>query len=111
MDRGLFAVDFRDDNYGFAVGGGGIILRTENGGANWTKVSSSFNTTLKRVGFIDDKRGWAVGFNGTILHTTDKGVTWARQDSGVKDNLYSLFINKKGGCAVGANGTVVIYDK
>jgi len=34
----LFAVDFYDANTGVAVGQGGTIVRTVNGGMNWTLV-------------------------------------------------------------------------
>jgi len=34
----LFAVDFFDEHTGVAVGQGGTIVRTTNGGNNWTLV-------------------------------------------------------------------------
>ena len=110
-DRALYNVDFRDDNEGYIVGGGGTILRTEDGGRNWEKVKTNFPDTFLRVDFADDKNGWIVGKNGTILRSSDKGRTWLKQDSQTKSNLYGLFITKKFGFAVGADGTILSVQK
>jgi photosystem II stability/assembly factor-like uncharacterized protein len=64
-----------------------------------------------RVDFADDKNGWIVGYNGNILRSGDKGKTWIRQDSGSKDKLYGLYMDKKYGWAVGANGLLLHYKK
>lgn len=111
VTRALFSVDFRDDNEGFAVGGGGTIIRTVDGGSTWEKVNTSFTDTFKRVNFADDKNGWVVGHRGTILKTADKGRTWIRQESGLKTDLYGLFMAKKYGWAVGADGSTVEFRK
>jgi photosystem II stability/assembly factor-like uncharacterized protein len=104
-------VDFRDDKDGYAVGGGGTILRTENGGISWEKVQNAYPDTLMRVDFADDKNGWIVGYGGVILRSSDKGRTWLRQNSNVKDRVYGLFMSKKYGWAVGENGLVLRYEK
>ncbi|HMJ08990.1 MAG TPA: YCF48-related protein, partial [Pyrinomonadaceae bacterium] len=109
--RALFNVDFRDDSFGFAVGGGGTILRTEDGGRNWERIPTSFTDTLMRVDFADDKNGWIVGHNGIILRSDDRGRTWGRQESGVTGSLYGLFMSKKYGWAVGAKGAVISCQK
>ncbi|MCY7345189.1 MAG: hypothetical protein LH614_03130 [Pyrinomonadaceae bacterium] len=110
-DKTLYNVDFRDSDEGYAVGGKGVILRTENGGGNWETVKTSFPNTFLRVDFADDKNGWIVGYGGTILRSGDKGRTWLKQESGVKENLYGLFMLKKFGWAVGAKGALIQYQK
>ncbi|HRE42061.1 MAG TPA: YCF48-related protein [Ignavibacteria bacterium] len=73
----LFAVDFYDANTGVAVGQGGTIVRTVNGGMNWTLVYQDIpgNYWLNDVkhtpyGFF------AVGKGGIILRSIDLGATW-----------------------------------
>ncbi len=107
----LFNVDFRNDNDGYIVGQGGTILRTENGGATWERVSTNFKDTLMRVDFADDKEGWIVGHGGVILRSTDRGKNWVRQESGTRERLFGLFMDKKYGWAVGAAGVMVNFSR
>jgi photosystem II stability/assembly factor-like uncharacterized protein len=103
-------VDFRDDNEGYAVGGGGTILRTTNGGGHWEAVRSGQTFTLKRVNFPDERNGWIVGFNGAILRTQDGGRTWEKVASPIAARLFGLYVTKKYGFAVGENGLVLEYN-
>lgn len=107
----LYHVDFRNDKRGWAVGERGTILRTEDGGESWTKVESPVHSTLLSVQFINDDEGWIVGRGGVILRSGNRGQTWVEQDSGTKQNLYALFVDKKNGWAVGGNGLVLKYQR
>ncbi len=67
----LEGVCFPTANAGWVVGfnGGGIIMKSTNGGSTWnTQVSNSAQRLLD-VWFVDDQRGWAVGVGGRIVHT------------------------------------------
>src|SRR5437660_8132005 len=70
------------DFIGWAVGDGGTILHTSNGGSTWSPQTSGSNSSLLGVAFPDATNGWAVGSPGTILHTSDGGSTWSPQTSG-----------------------------
>src|SRR5258707_2060828 len=59
-----------------AVGDGGIILRSSDGGATWTLQSSGTTDALAGDSFVDADTGTAVGHVGTIFRTTDGGATW-----------------------------------
>ena len=107
----LYNVDFRDSKEGYIVGKSGTILRTENGGSFWEKVGTNFKDTFMRVDFADDKNGWAVGYAGTILRSGDKGKSWIRQESGTRDRIYGLYMDKKYGWAVGAKGLILHFKK
>ena len=52
------------------MGQNGTILRTTNGGANWTQQSSGTNNTLRSVFFPAVDTGYTVGLSGTIRKTT-----------------------------------------
>lgn len=106
----IFHVDFRNDKRGLAVGERGTILRTADSGVTWTPVVVSARSTLLNVQFVTDDRCWAVGRSGTILRTDDGGLTWIEQESGTKQNLYSLYLDKKTGWAVGGGGMLLRYE-
>ncbi len=108
----LFGVSFTDANNGWAVGDGGTILRTTNGGATWTQQTSGTGWGLNSVSFTDANNGCAVGggYGGTILRTINGGTTWIQQTSGMSD-WFSLngvsFTDANNGCAVGDGGTIL----
>src|SRR4051812_49126445 len=107
----LYHVDFRNSKQGWVVGEKGTILRTENGGETWTKVETPARGTLLSVQFVNEDEGWIVGRGGVILRSGDRGVTWIEQESGTKQNLYALFLDKKNGWAVGSNGLLMRYER
>ncbi|MBS0391704.1 MAG: hypothetical protein JSR23_11260, partial [Proteobacteria bacterium] len=63
----------------WAVGDGGTILATSNGGNSWAAQASGTKASLTSVHFTaeDPRRGWAVGNYGTILATRDGGRQWS----------------------------------
>ena len=98
----LNSVDFINSNTGWAVGGYGTILKTTNGGTNWTSQTSGTSNTLCSVNFVDQNTGWAVGESGTILKTTNGGTNWISQTSGTTNTLFSVnFVDQNTGWAVG----------
>ena len=76
----LLDVEFVSDTRGWAVGRGGAIVATSNGGESWTTQTSGYELTLNSVEFVDESNGWAVGQLGLILNTGDGGATWNVQD-------------------------------
>jgi len=101
-------VYFTDVLNGIAVGVGGTIIRTTDGGSTWLIQNSGVPATLYGVSFTDVNTGTAVGAWGTILRTTDGGSTWFVQNSGVTETLYGVsFIDVNTGTAVGPSGKIV----
>src|SRR5216684_6752796 len=91
-----------------AVGEGGTIVRTSDGGNTWTLQPSGTVHDLRGVSFVDAYTGTAVGFSGTILRTADGGETWTQQTSGTLNDLYGVsFVDASIGAAVGAAGTIL----
>lgn len=107
----LYHIDFRNKKQGMAVGELGAILTTENGGETWSKVSSTARATLLSVQFVSEDEAWIVGRGGAVLRSADGGRTWIEQESGVKQNLYAMFMTKKAGWVVGSNGLMLIYKE
>jgi photosystem II stability/assembly factor-like uncharacterized protein len=68
-------VRFRDANNGWAVGAGGAVVRTVNGGATWTPIAVPTTQDLLSVDFIGSTV-WVVGAFGTALKSVNSGGIW-----------------------------------
>lgn len=102
-------VFFISTTVGWAVGDGGVIVKTTDGGATWVVQTSGVNVELNGIFFSDSTHGWAVGATGTILVTSDGGTTWTPQSSGVVSVLNSVyFTSNTNGWAVGDGGVILV---
>ena len=74
----LTAVHMHDERTGWAVGHDAVILRTVDGGENWTMMHKApeEERPLLDVWFRDERTGFAVGAYGYFLATVDGGKTW-----------------------------------
>jgi gliding motility-associated-like protein len=98
----LFDIDFVSPDVGCAVGEGGVVFRTDNGGLNWSPQTSSVSHRLKSVHFHDTNRGWIAGWGGSILKTTNGGSSWSLQSFGSAILFEDLFfLDENQGWAVG----------
>jgi photosystem II stability/assembly factor-like uncharacterized protein len=76
---------------------GSSIVKTIDGGANWTEVWNGWGSKeLYSVFFTDANRGYAVGSDfymgeGIIFKTEDGGDTWTEQSSGTVGSLASVY--------------------
>ena len=82
--NGLNDIAFPDATHGWAVGDGGTIIHTADGGKTWAAQDSGVSLALDQVTFADSSRGFIVGVD-TILATTDGGASWVQQS--VADGL------------------------
>lgn len=80
VDLALTAVSFADARNGWAVGHGGVILHTADGGDHWTlqRSDTGADQPLLTVYFRDALHGWAGGLWSLLLATSDGGRTWNR---------------------------------
>jgi photosystem II stability/assembly factor-like uncharacterized protein len=106
----LLDIHFGDSNTGYIVGGGSTVLKTVDGGANWTPLSvpAGTNPYFKGACFVDSLEGWVVGLGGTIIHTDDGGASWTSQPTYTLFGLrWVRFVNNQDGWAVGYGGTIM----
>ncbi len=76
---------FLDSLTGWVCGDTGLIMKTSNGGLNWTIQNSKSRVSIHDIFFLNKRLGWALGWNiynpvppyGTyFFKTTDGGVNW-----------------------------------
>ncbi|MDY0082365.1 MAG: YCF48-related protein [Ignavibacteriaceae bacterium] len=110
----FLTVFFLDQNYGWAGGDEGCIIKTTNGGLNWNYYPIGNRFTVHSVYFVDSLKGWAAlyTFNpqraGYIIATTDGGVNWFYQYYTADFTLHRvLFIDENFGWAAGSNGVFI----
>lgn len=77
----LYAVYFIDRSRGWAVGNGGEIARTTDGGETWIRTPKG-TENFYDVYFVDSLNGWLVGEYGRILHSENGGISWTNQSGG-----------------------------
>jgi photosystem II stability/assembly factor-like uncharacterized protein len=109
LDSVAFAAD---DLHGWAVGTGGTILRTSDGGKNWQRTDNiRVKAELHSVCVSSDgTRAVAVGDFGNVLRTDDGGKSWAGIPvAGIGATLHTvdLSANGRNGWIVGDYGIIL----
>ncbi|MBU2652502.1 MAG: hypothetical protein KKA81_16370 [Bacteroidetes bacterium] len=111
--RDLRDVYFLNSSRGFAVGalndatGGGLILRTDDGGMTWL-TDDVPDIAVGNITFVDQDNGWAVGSH--LLHRTRNGSaaepTWTEQT--ITDTMNAVaFADTSLGWLVGKDGKIL----
>jgi photosystem II stability/assembly factor-like uncharacterized protein len=104
----LFSCDFNGTHLGLVVGSNGIVLRTADGGDNWSIRESNTIEWLYSVDMVSSVVAWAVGTNGKILKTTNSGLSWLEQISNITEHLLSVFAIDENVVWVGGTGGVLL---
>jgi photosystem II stability/assembly factor-like uncharacterized protein len=100
-----------DTNTLMAAGSNGLIIKSTNGGLNWTQQQSGTGNTLRRIHKINHTDIWICGDNGTIIHTTNGGVNWILQDVNSQADIYSLTsVSTTKAAAAGSGGTILTCE-
>ncbi len=102
--QALFDVAFCHGN-GYAVGAGGQIEYTADGGKTWKTEQSPTPLSLLGVA-VNGSLAVAVGQMGTVLVKDGKGA-WEQVPSGVKERLMKVAIRGDNVVAVGAFGAFI----
>jgi photosystem II stability/assembly factor-like uncharacterized protein len=117
-EPGLYLRDiaFATPQVGWAVGHDGVILKTSDGGATWSRQDLANYTgrdkpRLSGVVAIDAARALTVGEFGVIAETHDGGTTWSVISAGQFPTLLGVAVAGNTGYAVGLNGTLVRLAK
>ena len=116
----FLSIRFSDKKRGYVIGSvlkksgddevviDSLVMRTEDGGETWRRITVPSKTELFHLDFDGNSRGWIVGDDGLILASTDEGNTWSTQSSGTTLPLYNVdFRDAKEGYIVGKQGTIL----
>ncbi|MDH0646957.1 YCF48-related protein [Pseudomonas sp. GD03858] len=91
VDGLLTSVSFIDDRRGWAVGHGGVLLRSIDGGQNWVlQHTLEGKPVLLSVLFVDARHGVVVGAYGYAARTADGGASWQAMQVGEKGDDFHL---------------------
>ncbi|MFZ1322184.1 MAG: YCF48-related protein [Ignavibacteria bacterium] len=108
VSTNLNSVFFINSLTGWTVGDSGIVLKTVNGGMNWTPQSSGTVNILSKVKFTSLNTGYCIGSGSLILKSTNSGMNWFQQNSNTTDSLISIsFLNDEVGFISGLNNTLL----
>ena len=73
----LYDIEFYNRYTGWAVGDGGTILKTTNGGTNWLNIPNpAIGKPLSSIHIVDSNLCYVVGWFETIIKTTNGGDNW-----------------------------------
>ena len=98
---------------GFVMGELGTLVKTTDGGQNWSIKPTGTSITLWESYFINDNTGWIAEGNvesppGIIIKTTDQGESWVTQYTSNTCWFTNVwFLNNQTGYAVGSSQKVI----
>ncbi len=86
----------------------GLLYKTDNGGANWTKIQNTVAAKLNKVKMVTATVGYAVGEDGVALKTADGGSNWDMLNTYATGQAVTLkdlfFLTQNIGLFVAKNG-------
>ncbi len=100
--KDLHSVCFVNEYVGFVAGEDGVILKTENGGQDWSLIVTDIEFDLKTVCFINQDIGFIAGDENVFYKTIDGGVIWKKIELPVYSDFSDIqFVNDSIGYVVG----------
>lgn len=91
-------------------GDSGLLLFSNDGGANWYERYIQFPGKIGSISFIDSKQGW-ISTRNKIFKTTDGGITWIEIPIPNDMEIFKLlFVNSKQGYAIYRDLSYVTSD-
>jgi photosystem II stability/assembly factor-like uncharacterized protein len=106
-DGAMHGVSCANASLCVAVGPGGKIQASTDGGSRWTTRASGTSASLTNVSCRRESWCVAVGANGTILRSAN-GIDWTASASGTTNALAAVACGSPRSCvAVGSGGTLL----
>lgn len=107
----LNTVYFINSSTGFTCGNNGTVLRTSNGGVNWSVINPGTSDNVQSIFFTDQNTGYmGIGrFQGLMLKTTNAGLNWTTENLGIQYGPRSInFINANTGVAAFQTANILL---
>lgn len=73
-----------------------VVLKTTNGGLNWTDRVFTTSSDLEGIGFINENTGWIGGWSGPTYMTTNSGNNWSQVQWGYNLNRFRIMSDTLG---------------
>jgi photosystem II stability/assembly factor-like uncharacterized protein len=103
-------IDFFDEYFGLAVGNTGTIIKTSDGGLNWSLKESHRPEHILEVDVVSNSIAYAIGYY-FIIKTTDGGENWFTIPDPTNFYLNDIFfIDELKGFIVGEVGHMYYTD-
>lgn len=103
----LYSVSAASAMFQIAVGSGGAVTRTTDGGVTWTATTVG-SDTLRGVYALSTNEIYAVGSFGALHKSTDGGASWTKQNPGVTSTLNAVWASGPNDVwVVGSSGTIL----
>lgn len=100
----IFGCSFPSANTGYICGYGELLLKTTNGGQNWTDLSLGFTgDNLNSIYFLNDNTGFMVSTNDSLLYSTNGGLNWTNYMYLGSEGQELFFLNNQTGWASSYN--------
>ncbi|MBK8662544.1 MAG: hypothetical protein IPN18_12330 [Ignavibacteriales bacterium] len=80
-----------NETIAYASGQSGRVIKTIDGGVNWSSCNTAATGILYSVHFISKDVGWVAGAGGYIAKTTDGGGSWVQQGTTIIRYYHNLF--------------------
>lgn len=94
-------------NIGYCAGSNGELLKSTNGGLNWSAIASGTSDNITSILFIDASNGYFTTSTGYVYKTTNGGMSWTNNKLQSIGGLNGIdFVNSDIGLAVGDNGVI-----
>jgi photosystem II stability/assembly factor-like uncharacterized protein len=111
-DLGPNAVYFYNNMIGFVLLYSGQMLKTIDGGQNWTNVMMPTTEPISDVFFINATTGFATAsVENSLFGTTDGGQTWTRLSQNTLINTGKIFFYPDGRGIIVVRGQYVLYSR
>ncbi len=85
----------------------GMVLKSTDGGANWSYLATGGRGTLWTGVAMPDGRIIVGGLLGSMFQSTDGGTTWSVVNTGTKSSITDLIATGDGLMGVGLDGLVM----
>ncbi|MCK9211286.1 MAG: protein kinase [Ignavibacteriaceae bacterium] len=105
----LNGISFPSDDFGFACGEKGTILKSSNYGADWVEVLPILDSliTFTDIKFLSSNLGLVVSDDGRIFRTEDGGNSWQNILQLNGENFFRIYENRGASFVCGAKGTIL----
>ncbi len=116
--KDLLRLSFIDSLRGWVCGKDGVILKTTNGGVDWSHQVTGVHDDILGLFMLNERIGWAIGwvnftdtnsyYGSRILKTTDGGTTWSQRLFQENDKYFHsiTFFDSLNGWICGVRGDV-----